>query len=136
MLATAARQAGSEPGIDAVAPMAGIEKGGQAEAEHEQLDQENEEQGDGDEDHEEAEGNDEDDEDEELGHNEKACRELWLSTEDALAHVKTKVKWEYVEDDKKRHRVIREKYWRLVKQASIFANRTGVHVLLAAGRTE
>ncbi|KAE8238473.1 hypothetical protein A4X13_0g8495 [Tilletia indica] len=68
--------------------------------------------------------------------NEKACRQLWLSTEDALAHVKSRTKWAYVVDEKKRQRVIREKYWRLVKQACIFSNRTGVHVLLAVGRTE
>ncbi|KAK0519538.1 hypothetical protein OC842_007418, partial [Tilletia horrida] len=58
------------------------------------------------------------------------------STIDALAYVKTQPEWAFVADEKKRQRVIREKYWRLVRQAAIFSNRTGVQLFLAVGRTE
>ncbi|KAE8217033.1 hypothetical protein CF319_g8783 [Tilletia indica] len=67
---------------------------------------------------------------------ESKSRHLWLSTVDALQHVKTLERWEFITDDKKRARLVREKYWRLVKEAAILSHRTGIHIFLAAGRSD
>ncbi|KAE8239859.1 hypothetical protein A4X06_0g8003 [Tilletia controversa] len=80
---------------------------------------------------------DEDDEtDGKTTFSESKSRHLWLSTVDALNHVKGSPKWQFIDDDRKRARVVREKYWRLVKEAAILSNRTGIHIFLATGRSD
>ncbi|KAE8183728.1 hypothetical protein A4X06_0g6319 [Tilletia controversa] len=66
--------------------------------------------------------------------NEKASRLLWLSTMDALDYLEKEEDWKYIFDDRKRARIVREKYWRMVRDAAIFSRRTGVEIFLAAGR--
>ncbi|KAK0521515.1 hypothetical protein OC835_006864 [Tilletia horrida] len=65
---------------------------------------------------------------------EKASRQLWLSTMDALSHLESQDQYRYIFDDRKRARVVREKYWRIVRDAAIFSQRTGVEIFLAAGK--
>ncbi|KAE8187288.1 hypothetical protein CF335_g7216, partial [Tilletia laevis] len=47
--------------------------------------------------------------------NEKASRLLWLSTMDALDYLEKEEDWKYIFDDRKRARIVREKYWRMVR---------------------
>ncbi|CAD6970276.1 unnamed protein product [Tilletia controversa] len=86
------------------------------------------------------EGDEQEDEDDETDgkttFSESKSRHLWLSTVDALNHVKGSPKWQFIDDDRKRARVVREKYWRLVKEAAILSNRTGIHIFLATGRSD
>ncbi|KAK0553336.1 hypothetical protein OC846_002581 [Tilletia horrida] len=67
---------------------------------------------------------------------EKESRLLFLSTIDALAYVNSQKKYRYILDDKKRARVVREQYWRIVRDLARFSRRTGVEVFLASGRPE
>ncbi|KAL9938919.1 hypothetical protein V8E36_002638 [Tilletia maclaganii] len=65
---------------------------------------------------------------------EKEARVLWLSTVDALSHLASQDDYKYISDDRKRARVVREKYWQVVRDAAVFSQRTGVEIFLAAGR--
>ncbi|KAE8231605.1 hypothetical protein CF326_g3375, partial [Tilletia indica] len=46
---------------------------------------------------------------------EKASRILWLSTMDAIGYMGKQPEWKYIFDDRKRARIVREKYWRIVR---------------------
>ncbi|KAE8224579.1 hypothetical protein CF326_g8011, partial [Tilletia indica] len=46
---------------------------------------------------------------------EKASRILWLSTMDAIGYMEKQPEWKYIFDDRKRARIVREKYWRIVR---------------------
>ncbi|KAK0542311.1 hypothetical protein OC845_006683, partial [Tilletia horrida] len=67
---------------------------------------------------------------------EKESRLLWLSTADALNFVAEQEDAAFITNEKKRSRVVRERYWRIVRDVAVFSQRTGIEVFLAAGRPD
>ncbi|KAL9933638.1 hypothetical protein V8E36_007296 [Tilletia maclaganii] len=65
---------------------------------------------------------------------EKESRLLWLSTMHAISYMEKQQEYKYILDDRRRARVVREKYWRIVRDAAVLSQRTGVEIFLASGR--